>query len=156
MTVVLEENRIEGEALAKEMMAATDASSANLAEPFRIHVPKAGVHFAFELLYANHGELEAHARVPYASRRGVTLGQMASLLGVWIVYVALRLRLGKRARIAAGSLGVLIALCPVAIYGASPLPALVLASALVGLSLRHELKRAVQRLRAARTAEENG
>ena len=156
MNVVLEENRIEGEALAKEMMAATDASFANLAEPFRIHVPKAGVHFAFEMLYANHGELEARARVPYASRGGVTLGQIASLLGVWIVYVAVRLRLGKRARIAAGSLGVLIALCPVAIYGASPLPALFLASALVGLSLRHELKRAVQRLRAARTAEENG
>jgi len=150
MNVVLEEGRIEGDALAKEMAAA------NAPEPFRIHVPRAGVHFAFEMLYANHGELEARARVPYASRGGVVLGQIASLLGVWMVYLALRFQFAKRARIAAGGLGVLIAICPVAVYGVSPLPALVLGSAFAGFSLRHELKRAVATLRAARTAEENG
>jgi hypothetical protein len=156
MNVVLEEGRISGEALAKEMMAATDASSVNVSEPFRIHVPAAGVHYAFEMLYANHGELEAHVRVPYASRGGVVLGQMASLLGVWILYVAVRLRLAKRARIAAGSLGAALALAPIAIYGVSPLPALGLAGALAVFSLRHELKRGVERIRAAKTVAENG
>jgi len=150
MNVVLEEGRIEGEALAKEM------ASANVPEPFRMHVPKAGVHFAFEMLYANHGELEAHVRVAYASRGGVALGQMASLLGVWIVYLAVRLRLAKRARIAAGSLGAALLLTPIAIYGVSPLPALVLACALAALSFRHEIRRAAERVRASKPAEQNG
>jgi hypothetical protein len=108
------------------------------------------------MLYANHGELEAHARVPYASRAGVVLGQMASLLGVWIVYVALRLRLSKRARIGAGSLGAALSLAPIAIYGVSPLPALVLACVLAVLSLRHEIRGAVERVRASKPAEQNG
>jgi hypothetical protein len=150
MNVVLEEGRIDGEALAKEMV------SANVPEPFRMHVPKAGVHFAFEMLYANHGELEAHVRVAYASRGGVALGQMASLLGVWIVYLAVRLRLAKRARIAAGSLGAALLLTPIAVYGVSPLPALVLACALAALSFRHEIRRAAERVRASKPAEQNG
>jgi hypothetical protein len=150
MSVVLEEGRIERDALAKEMTAA------NAPEPFRVHVPAAGVHFAFEMLYANHGDFEARARVPYASKGGVALGQMASLLGVWIVYLALRLKLAKRVRIAVGSLGAALTLTPVAIYGVSPLPALVLASALAVLSLRHEIRSAAGRLRASKPAEQNG
>jgi hypothetical protein len=150
MNVVLEEGRIDGDALAREM------TSAKAPEPFRIHVPASGVHFAFEMLYANHGELEARARIPYASRGGVALGQMASLLGVWIVYLALRLKLAKRARIAAGSLAAVLTLIPVAIYGVSPLPALLLACALAVLSLRHEIRRAAERLRASKPAEQNG
>jgi hypothetical protein len=150
MNVVLEEGRIEGEALAKEM------ASANVPQPFRMHVPAAGVHFAFEMLYANHGELEAHVRVAYASRGGVALGQMASLLGVWIAYLAVRLRLAKRARIAAGSLGAALLLTPIAVYGVSPLPALVLACALAALSFRHEIRRAAERVRASKPAEQNG
>ena len=150
MNVVLEEGRIEGDALAKEMAAA------NAPEPFRIHVPKAGVHFAFEMLYANHGELEARVRVPYASTGGVALGQIASLLGVWMVYLALRFQFAKRGRIAAGSLGAVLTLTPLAIYGVSPLPALVLACALAVLSLRHEIRRVAERIRASKPAEQNG
>jgi hypothetical protein len=150
MSVVLEEGRIERDALAKEM------TSASAPEPFRIHVPAAGVHFAFEMLYANHGDLEARARVPYASRGGVALGQAASLLGVWLVYLALRSKVSRRTRIAAGSLGSVLTLTPVAVYGVSPLPALVLACALAVLSLRHEIKRTAARLRASKPAEQNG
>jgi len=89
--------------------------------------------------------------VAYASRAGVALGQMASLLGVWIVFVAVRLKLAKRAKIAAGSLGTLLALTPIATYGVSPLPALVLACALAALSFRHEIRRAVERVSRGRT-----
>ncbi|MGH9391370.1 MAG: hypothetical protein ACRD1Z_17320, partial [Vicinamibacteria bacterium] len=46
MNVVLEEGRISGETLAQEMTAA------EVPEAFRIHVPAAGVHFAFDMLYA--------------------------------------------------------------------------------------------------------
>jgi hypothetical protein len=81
---------------------------------------------------------------------------MAILLGVWLVYLALRFRLSKRARIAAGSLGAAFTLTPVVVYGVSPLPALVLACALLVLSLRHEIRRAADRIRASKPAEQNG
>ena len=94
--------------------------------------------------------------MPYASKGGVALGQIASLLGVWMIYLALRFKLPKRARIAVGSLGAALMLTPFAIYGVSPLPALVLAGALLALSLRQEIRRAAERLRASKPAEQNG
>ncbi|HJS75382.1 MAG TPA: hypothetical protein VJ921_13915, partial [Vicinamibacteria bacterium] len=133
MNVVLEEGRITGEALAQEMKIADQT------EAFRIHVPAAGVHFAFEMLYANHGENEGRVRLPYASRAGVALGHMASLLGVWILYAALQLLVGKRARVGAGVLGGTLVLVPVVLYGVSPLPGLLLACGLAVVRYRHEI-----------------
>ncbi|MGH9389960.1 MAG: hypothetical protein ACRD1Z_10115, partial [Vicinamibacteria bacterium] len=147
MNVIVEEGRMSGEALAQEMTAA------DVPEAFRIHVPAAGVHFAFDMLYANHGELEAHVRLPYASRAGVALGQMASLLGVWILYVSIRLMASGRPRLAVGALGTVLAFAPLFVYGASPLPALVLAFALTVFSLRHQIQRGLER---RRTVEQNG
>jgi hypothetical protein len=91
--------------------------------------------------------------VPYASGAGVALGQLASLLGVGIVFAALRFGLSKRTRIAAGSLGAVLALAPMAVYGVTLVPALVLAGALAVFSLRNEIRRAFERRRAV---EENG
>jgi hypothetical protein len=147
MSVVLEEDRISGEALAQEI------ADAKVPEAFRIHVPVAGIHYAFEMLYANHGDVVARVRVPYASGAGVALGQLASLLGVGIVFAALRFGLSKRTRIAAGSLGAVLALAPMAVYGVTLVPALVLAGALAVFSLRNEIRRAFERRRAV---EENG
>jgi hypothetical protein len=147
MSVALENGRISGEALAREI------EDAKVPEAFRIHVPVAGIHYAFEMLYANHGDVEARVRVPYASRAGVALGQMASFLGVWIVFAALRFGLARRAKLAAGALGALLTLVPTMVYGISPLPAIVLAAALAVFSLRHEIRRAFER---RRSVEENG
>jgi hypothetical protein len=147
MNLVLEEGRVSAAELAQEM------KDANVPEAFRIHVPTAGIHYAFEMLYANHGEVEARVRIPYASKAGVALGQMASLLGVWIVFAALRFGLPKRPRIVLGSFGALISLAPMAVYGVSPLPSMVLAGALAVLSFRQEIKRAFER---RRPVEQNG
>ncbi len=136
-----------GDALAQEMKAA------DVAEAFRIHVPASGVHFAFEMLYANHGENEARVRLPYASRAGVALGHLASLLGVWVLYAAFRFVLGKRPRIGAATLGAALILVPVVLYGVSPIPSLVLAATLAVVTYRHEIRRGLER---RRPAEQNG
>jgi hypothetical protein len=144
MRVVESETRIEADALAE---------LAKVPDAFRIQVPVAGIHYAFEMLYANHGDIEARVRVLYASRAGVALGQLGSLLGVWIVFAALRFGLPRRARIAVASSGGLLALVPMVVYGVSPVPALLLAVALVVLAFRHEIRR---RLEGAKPAEQNG
>jgi hypothetical protein len=81
---------------------------------------------------------------------------MASLLGVWILFLSIRLKLGKRPRLVLGSFGTALALAPLVVYGVSPIPALVLAAALAGVSYRHEIRVALERLRAAKTVEQNG
>jgi hypothetical protein len=53
-------------------------------------------------------------------------------------------------------LGAALALAPRGVYGVSPIPALVLAAAHAGVSYRHEIKVAFERLRAAKTVEQNG
>ncbi len=150
MTVVLEEGRVSAEALAQEM------KDANVPEAFRIHVPAAGVHYAFRMLYANHGEVQARVRVPYASRRGVLLGHLACLLGVWFLFLAIRLELAKWLKVGLGSLGATLALTPVVVYGVSLVPALILAGALTGVYFRQEIKSAFERIRAAKSVVQEG
>jgi len=144
MRVAKSESRVEADAL-EEL--------AKVPEAFRIHVPVAGIHYAFEMLYANHGDVETRVRVPYASRAGVILGQLVSLLGVGIVFAAFRFGISRRARIAVCSFGALLALVPMAVYGVSPVPALVLAAALAVLALRHEIKRSLE---GGKPVEQNG
>lgn len=143
MSLVLDEGRISADALARQMGAAVEAAeSASVPDPFRIHVPSAGVHYAFEMLYANQEGLEAYVSVPYASRRGALLGQMASLIGVWMAFVAIRLwiskdeRFSKGTKLAAGAVGALLTIVAVGHYRMSAVPALVLALALAALSPR--------------------
>jgi hypothetical protein len=147
MNVVLAEGRIAGDELAQEMKTAGEA------EAFRIHVPSAGVHFAFEMLYANHGDNEGRVRLPYASRAGVTLAHLVCLFGVWLLYAALRFVREKRTRIGALSLGALLVLVPIVVYGVSPLPALLLGSALGAVTYRREIRAAFER---RKTVAQNG
>jgi hypothetical protein len=166
MNVVVDEGRISAEALAREMSAAVDAAeSGGVPDPFRIQVPSAGIHYAFEKLYANHSGregAEAYVSIPYASSAGALLGQLASLFGVWVAFVAIRLwaakdaRFGKWTKLAAGAFGALLTIAAVGVYGVSPAPAFVLAIALAGLSGRQELKRFFERLRPSKAAEQSG
>jgi hypothetical protein len=165
MSLVIDEGRISGDALAREMSAAVDAAeSGGVPDPFRIQVPSAGIHYAFEKLYANHSGpegAEAYVSIPYASRAGALVGQMVSLFGVFVAFLAIRLwvgkdeRFAKRTKIAAGAFGALITLAAVGVYGVSPVPAFVLAIALAGLSGRQELRRFFERRRPAKPAEQN-
>jgi hypothetical protein len=166
MNVIIDEGRISGDALAQEMRAAVDAvESGGVPDPFRILVPSAGIHYAFEMLYANHSGregAEAYVSIPYASRAGALLGQLVSLFGVWVAFVAIRLwvgkdeRFGNRTTIAAGAFGALLILAAVGVYGVSPVPAFVLAVALAFFSGRQELRRFLERRRPSKAAEQNG
>jgi hypothetical protein len=155
MSLLVDGGRITREAMAREMGAVADSAlaSPNLAEPFRIEVPSSGVHYAFEMLYANHGDLDAIVSIPYTSRGGAAFGQIVSLLGVFLAYVALRLGRAREGYSMGTKLGcafaaALLLLVPIAIYGVSATPALVLASALALLSARPELRRFFERLRS--------
>ena len=57
--------------------------------PLRIQVPTAGIHFAFEKLYANRSKDLAGFRLPYASGLGHTLGQFLTLAGTAFVWLGL-------------------------------------------------------------------
>ncbi len=65
------------------------AGSDRLVEPLRLVVPTAGVHFAFEKLYANQGGRDAGFEIPYASGLGRTLGRLLSLLGASTFWIGL-------------------------------------------------------------------
>ncbi len=163
MTLLIDGGRVTRDAMAREMATAADAAqTANVAEPFRIDVPSSGRRFAFEMLYANHGDLDASVSIPYTSRGGAAFGQIVSLLGIFLAFVTLRLWRAKEARysiqtkLATAAAAALLVLVPVGVYGVSSTPALVLALALLVLSVRPELKRALDRFRSSRTAEQNG
>jgi hypothetical protein len=130
MNVVVEENPVAMEDVAREVT-----------EAFRIHVPVAGIHYSFQMLYANHGDIEARVRIPYASRAGIALAQLASLIGVGLLYAALRLWRNRPIRIGTGVLGAVLFFAPAAVFGASLLPGLVLAGALALYAHRQEVRR---------------
>ena len=103
-----------------------------------IEVPIAGVHYAFEKLYANQAEDEAAFSIPYASTFGATLGQALALLGTALFWsgIALALRgapLDRRASLGLAALGVVVLWIPLGYLQTNPLPPLLLSLfALIG------------------------
>ncbi len=65
------------------------AGGGRLVEPLRPVIPKAGVHFAFEKLYANQGGRDAGFEIPYASGLGRNLGRLLSLAGAAVFWIGL-------------------------------------------------------------------
>ncbi|HEY7818907.1 MAG TPA: hypothetical protein VIG29_11855, partial [Vicinamibacteria bacterium] len=80
-------------------------------------------------------------RIPYASRAGIALAQLASLAGVSLLYAAVRFWRKRSIRIGAAVAGVVLFLAPAAVFGASLLPGLVLAGALALYAHRQEVRR---------------
>ncbi len=65
------------------------AAAGRLVEPLRPVIPTAGIHFAFEKLYANQGGRDAGFEIPYASGLGRGLGRLLSLLGASTFWIGL-------------------------------------------------------------------
>lgn len=131
------------------------------AAPLHITVPATGVHFAFHKLYANQGDVEAYASIPYATKAGTALGQFVSLLATALIWIGLWFlvtkseRLAHRLQIAMAAAGALVLVVAVGAYHVSATPAL-LASVLAGAGLATpHARRALERLRASRTAEQS-
>ncbi len=109
------------DAMAREL-ARDRASAAD--EPLRIEVPAAGIHFAFEKLYANQSGQDAWIALSYASAAGAWLGRVASAAGVVLFWAGVVLFLrpdprvpvrGSRATLALAGVGLLV----VAIFSAT-------------------------------------
>ena len=64
-------------------------SSANVDEPIHIEVPRAGLRFSFEKLYANQVDEEMSVSIPYASEESASWGLGLSLLGTLLFWIGL-------------------------------------------------------------------
>ncbi len=73
-----------------------------LVEPLRPVIPEAGVHFAFEKLYANQGGRDAGFEIPYASGLGRNLGRLLSLAGASVFWIGLAFVVRGGRRLGAG------------------------------------------------------
>ena len=77
------------EAMSEEFARLEAATATRRAiEPLRIMVPTAGVHYAFEKVYANQAEQQAWFRLPHVSRSGFLMGQVLSLVGLALVCIS--------------------------------------------------------------------
>jgi hypothetical protein len=108
--------------------------------PLQIEVPSAGVHYAFEKLYANQAEEEASFSIPYTSGLGAAMGQAAALLGTPLFWTGLWLAwrregpLTARRALAVAGAGLVLLLVPIGYLQTSATGPLVL-SLLVLLGL---------------------
>jgi hypothetical protein len=70
--------------------------------PLRIHVPRQGVHYRFEKLFANRGEERARFTIRYSSAGARTSGGLLMVLSVLILASLLAGRLGMVPRLSNG------------------------------------------------------
>jgi len=101
-------------------------------QPLQLEVPRAGVHFGLEKLYANQAEADASVSIPYTSDVGATLGQAVALLGtalfwtgLWLAWRRTGAISGARA-IALSGCGLVLLLVPIGYLQTSPAPPLAL------------------------------
>jgi len=141
MDVAEERAHVSRDAIENEMARLEDAAVVRQAiRPLRITVPTAGVHYAFEKLYANQKNQEAWFELPYASPSGAVMGHSIGLTGTALFWLGLGLflRHPERSRrlVAAGiaATGLTVLLVAIGVYHVSATPALVASLALLVLA----------------------
>jgi hypothetical protein len=94
--------------------------------PLRIHVPKQGIHYRFEKLFANRGEERASFQIQYTTAGAKTIGGLLMIISVLIL-----------AALIAGRLGMVPALTngPSAALGIGAVVTLVISVTLLGADL---------------------
>jgi len=146
-------DRVSGAALGVEFARLTDPGGAALpGQPLRIEVPAAGVHFAFEKLYANQPGRESWFRIGFASASARWLGRGLGWAGVSLLWLgggllAFRSRVATPAALAACLAGLFLATLAVRLYQFG-----LLAPLLLTLLLALVLAAGRARRRAATTA----
>jgi hypothetical protein len=122
-------------------MSAIDAQRSAV-QPLQIEVPSAGIHFAFEKLYANQAEQDAAFSIPYTSNVGAAIGQAVALLGAVLLWGGCWMAwrrggpINARAALGIAGVGLVLLLVPIAYLQTNPLPPLIVsAMALVGAAL---------------------
>ena len=90
MNVVGAAARVTRDTMAGQLARTDGADAAVQAlDPLRISVPAAGVHYAFEKLYANQAEHDTWIAIPYASGWGAASGRVASAAGAVLFWLGL-------------------------------------------------------------------
>lgn len=109
MEVVTAGSPMSADELDGELSRLEAGAGSQVLEPLRLSVPTAGLHFAFEKLYANRSEELTFVTLPFASGQGRSLGTVASLVAALLLWLGLaavlrgRLRLGLAASAVGGS-----------------------------------------------------
>ena len=114
--------------------------------PLEIEVPSAGVHFAFEKLYANQAEDDAFFSIPYTSGTGATIGHAVSLLGTLLFWTGLwqawRREPPLAGRLALAGTGLVMLLAPIGyLQTSAALPLVISALALVAFGAWQQRER---------------
>jgi hypothetical protein len=91
MEVVKSGAAVSREDMARKLARADAEGRPQLLDPLRISVPTAGVHFAFEKLYANQADREAWISLPYASTAGTVVGRLTATFGALAFWLGLAL-----------------------------------------------------------------
>ena len=94
--------------------------------PLRIHVPKQGIHYRFEKLFANRGEERARFEINYTTAGAKTFGGLLMILSVLILAAMIAGRLGLAPKLTTG---------PSAALGIGALITLVVSVTLLGADL---------------------
>jgi hypothetical protein len=146
-------------ASADEMKRALEASRSDVEDPPVLEVPRSGVRFCLEKVYANESGQALSFSIPYASGAGATLGQAVVLAGVLLFGVGVHLLGGGaplRVGLALAASGLALALVLLSRYPLSPVPTVALAVGAAALWQRDRLGRlreAARRLLSRRRAE---
>ncbi|MCP3957159.1 MAG: hypothetical protein GY719_04845 [bacterium] len=101
MELVSAGQRMSAEDLSAEMARMASGAGSRMIEPLRPVIPSAGIHYAFEKLYANQGRRDAGFEIPYASGLGRAFGRFLSLVGASIFWVGLAFLLRRQSRLGA-------------------------------------------------------
>ncbi|MCZ6890238.1 MAG: hypothetical protein O7H39_17255, partial [Gammaproteobacteria bacterium] len=121
MDVLHTGRQVNPEVAAKLALARTADALETYGQPLRIKVPRQGVHYAFEKLYATQAPDDPHVRIGYTSAAGHRLGELLGVIGIVLLWAgifalgAAEIRVPRQAAfvgIGAGAVMVLIAIGP--------------------------------------------
>jgi hypothetical protein len=129
---------VSNDAMREQLARSLAGDTPNILDPLRITVPTAGIHFAFEKLYANQSDQDGWVVLPYASAAGSFLGGIASAVGAALVWLGLAVWVWRdrfpavpsRAALGVAAAGFLTVLVSVGVHHVSAWPALLVSLAL--------------------------
>lgn len=110
MELVQDRESVSAAEMKRQLSSLADEVGHRAIEPLRISVPAAGIHYAFEKLYANQADQETWFELPYASARGAVAGHAISLVGIALFWLGIGLFVKRTERLyRMGAVGVNVA-----------------------------------------------
>jgi hypothetical protein len=154
LSVVKSAEEVSRDAMAQKLARSEVAGQA--LDPLRIEVPAAGIHYAFEKLYANQSGQDAWVVLPYASRAGAIVGSFVSGGGALLFWAGVAMffnldpRLPRRSRpvaLAIAGAGGFLALLCVGVYHAGAGAVLLVSTLVAGLAAHPYAQRLIEKVK---------